>query len=178
LIFTPTPLTGAFVIAPERRNDQRGFFARAWCREEFETHGLNERLVQCNISFNLRKGTWRGMHYQDSPRAEAKLVRCTMGSIWDVIVDLRPDSPTFRQHFAVTLSAENRQMLYVPETFAHGFLTLQDNSEVFYQMSEFHAPSRDRGFRWNDPYFSIQLPMEVTVISQRDRDYPDFHTRR
>jgi len=172
----PTPLTGAFVIVPERRNDQRGFFARAWCRKEFETHGLNERLVQCNISFNLRKGTWRGMHYQDSPGGEAKLVRCTMGSIWDVIVDLRPDSPTFREHFAVTLSAENRKMLYVPETFAHGFLTLQDNTEVFYQMSEFHAPSRDRGFRWNDPYFSIRLPMEVTVISDRDRDYPDFHT--
>jgi dTDP-4-dehydrorhamnose 3,5-epimerase len=176
LIFTPTPLAGAFVVDPEPRNDHRGFFARAWCQKEFEAQGLNTRLVQCNISFNPKKGTWRGMHFQDAPHEETKLIRCTMGSIWDVIVDLRSESPTFRQHFAVTLSAENRRMLYIPETFAHGFLTLQDDSEVFYLMSEFHNPSSARGFRWNDPFFNIQLPTEVSVISGRDRDYPDFQS--
>jgi len=178
LIFTPTPLAGAFVVDPEPRNDHRGFFARAWCQKEFEAHGLNTRLVQCNISFNPKKGTWRGMHFQEAPHEETKLVRCTMGSIWDVVVDLRTESPTFRQHFAVTLSSENRKMLYIPETFAHGFLTLQDDSEVFYQMSEFQEPSSARGFRWNDPFFDIQLPMEVAVISRRDRDYPDFRNPR
>jgi len=131
-------------------------------------------MVQCNISFNRKKGTWRGMHYQVPPHEEAKLVRCTMGSICDVIVDLRPDSPTFRDHESVTLSAANRQMLYIPEAFAHGFLTLEDNTEVFYQMSEFYAPESARGFRWNDPCFGIRLPLEVTAISDRDRDYADF----
>lgn len=175
--FVPTALAGAFIVEPEPQSDQRGFFARTWCQREFEQRGLNPRMVQSSISYNLRKGTWRGMHYQEAPHEEAKLIRCTMGSICDVIVDLRSNSPTFRQHLTATLSAENRKMLYVPENFAHGFLTLEDNTEVFYQMSEFHAPESARGFRWNDPYFGIRLPLEVAVISERDRDYPDFRAR-
>lgn len=174
LIFKETSLRGAFVIDAEPRQDDRGFFARTWCEREFREHGLNPRLVQCNISFNLRKGTLRGMHYQVAPREEAKLVRCTMGAICDIIVDLRADSPTFRRHFAVTLSAENRKMLYIPEKFAHGFVTLMDGTEVSYQMSEFYSQECARGFRWNDPFFGIELPLEVAVISERDRDYPDF----
>ena len=174
MIFRETNLGGAYVIEVERHSDLRGFFARTWCQREFEEHGLNVHLVQCNISFNLKKGTLRGMHYQDAPREEAKLIRCTMGSICDIIVDLRPDSPTFRKHLAVPLSAENRKMLYVPEKFAHGFITLEDNTEVSYQMSEFYSPDNARGFRWNDPFFEIRLPLEVTVISERDRAYPDF----
>lgn len=174
LIFTETNLRGAYLIEPEPQRDNRGFFARTWCQEEFVHRGLNPRLVQCNVSFNRTKGTWRGMHYQVAPHAEAKLVRCTMGSICDVIVDLRPDSPTFRSHVTVTLSADNRQMLYIPETFAHGFVTLEEKTEVFYQMSEFYAPESARGFRWNDPFFDIRLPVEVTCISERDRNYADF----
>jgi dTDP-4-dehydrorhamnose 3,5-epimerase len=174
LNFLPTALAGAYIIDLEPQTDGRGFFARAWCQREFEQHGLNSRVVQCSVSYNRRKGTWRGMHYQEAPHEEAKLVRCTMGSICDVIVDLRPGSPTFKEHLTVILSAENRKMLYIPEKFAHGFLTLEDNTEVFYQMSEFHAPESARGFRWNDPYFGIRLPLEVAVISERDRDYPDF----
>lgn len=172
--FLPTALAGAYIVDLEPQTDGRGFFARAWCQREFEQHGLNSRVVQCSVSYNRRKGTWRGMHYQEAPHEEAKLVRCTMGSICDVIVDLRPGSPTFKEHLTVILSAENRKMLYIPEKFAHGFLTLEDNTEVFYQMSEFHAPESARGFRWNDPYFGIRLPLEVAVISERDRDYPDF----
>jgi dTDP-4-dehydrorhamnose 3,5-epimerase len=174
LIFEETALGGAFVVDTEPHRDNRGFFARAWCQKEFADHGLNPRLVQCNLSFNSRKGTLRGMHYQDAPFEEAKLVRCTMGAICDIIVDLRPDSRTFGKHIAVTLSAENRRMLYVPEKFAHGFITLADNAEVFYQMSEFYSTESARGFRWNDPFFDIRLPLEVAVISDRDRNYPDF----
>jgi dTDP-4-dehydrorhamnose 3,5-epimerase len=177
LKFVPTALAGAYIVDPEPESDSRGFFARAWCQREFGERGLNPRLVQCNISYNLKKGTWRGMHYQEAPHEEAKLVRCTMGSICDVIVDLRPDSPTFKKHLAVTLSAENRKMLYIPEKFAHGFLTLEDDTEIFYQMSEFYAPQSARGFRWNDPNFAIRLPLEVAVISERDRSYPDFGAR-
>jgi dTDP-4-dehydrorhamnose 3,5-epimerase len=177
LNFAPTSLGGAYIVSPEPRNDGRGFFARTWCQKEFEAHGLNPRLVQCSISFNRRKGTWRGMHYQAAPHEEAKLVRCTMGSICDVIVDLRPDSPTFRSHLTVLLSAENRKMLYIPERFAHGFLTLEDNTEIFYQMSESYAQESARGFRWNDPYFGIRLPLEVAVISERDRNFPDFRVQ-
>jgi dTDP-4-dehydrorhamnose 3,5-epimerase len=178
LIFRETELGGAYIIDVQPHEDRRGFFARTWCRREFEEHGLNPRLVQCNISFNLKKGTLRGMHYQESPHEEAKLVRCTTGAICDVIVDLRPDSSTFKKHLTVTLSAENRKMLYVPEKFAHGLITLEDNSEVFYQMSEFYSQESERGFRWNDPFFDIRLPLEVSVISERDRDYPDFGVRK
>jgi len=172
--FVATSLAGAYVVDPEPQNDNRGFFARTWCQKEFAEHGLNPRLVQCNISFNVRKGTWRGLHYQAAPHEEAKLVKCTAGAICDIIVDLRPDSPTFKKHAAVTLSASNRKMLYIPEKFAHGFVTLEDDTEVFYQMSEFYSPESARGYRWNDPSFDIRLPLEVTVISERDRNYPDF----
>jgi len=174
MIFTETTLRGAFLIDIERHEDERGFFARSWCRREFEAHGLNPEIAQCNVSFNVRKGTLRGMHYQIEPSEEAKLVRCTRGALCDVIVDLRPDSPTFKQHVSEVLTAENRRMLFVPEGFAHGFLTLEDATEVLYQMSEYHVPERGRGFRWNDPAFGIAWPAEVVVISERDRDYPDF----
>ena len=177
LIFERTRLGGVYAIDAELHEDRRGFFARTWCQKEFEAHGLNPRLVQCNISFNLKKGTLRGMHYQEAPFEEAKLVRCTMGAICDVVVDLRPGSPTFREYLAMTLSEENRKMLYIPEKFAHGFITLEDNTEVFYQMSEFYSQESARGFRWNDPFFGIRLPIEVAVISERDRDYPDFRLR-
>ena len=156
--FIETRLKGAFVIEPERLADERGFFARMWCQREFIAHGLNPDLVQCNISFNTNKGTLRGMHHQAAPHEEAKLVRCTMGAIYDVIIDLRPDSPTYKAWLAVELTAPNRKMLYVPEGFSHGFMTLADNTEVFYQMSEFYSPECASGIRWNDPQFGIVWP--------------------
>ena len=177
MIFTKTNVKGAYILDLEKLEDERGFFARSWCRREFEAHGLNPQLVQCNISFNARRGTMRGMHYQAKPFEEAKLIRCTMGSIYDVIVDIRPDSPSFKQYLGVFLTPGNYKMLYVPEGFAHGFLTLEDNTEVFYQMSEFYAPDHARGFRWNDPVFGIEWPANVQVISDRDRDYPDFNVK-
>jgi dTDP-4-dehydrorhamnose 3,5-epimerase len=174
VIFTETHLKGAYIIDIEKLEDERGFFARSWCLREFEAHGLNPNLVQCNISFNTHRRTMRGMHYQGKPFEETKLIRCTMGSIYDVIVDIRPNSPSFKQHLGVILSPENRRMLYIPEGFAHGFLTLEDKTEIFYQMSEFYAPDHARGFRWNDPAFGIEWPENVLIISDRDRDYPDF----
>lgn len=174
MIFAETALRGAYVVDAELHRDPRGFFARTWCQREFGERGLNPRLVQCNISFNAKKGTLRGMHYQEAPFEEAKLVRCTMGAICDIIVDLRRESASFGKHLTVTLSAENRKMLYVPEKFAHGFITLTDDTEVLYQMSEFYSQESARGFRWNDPSFAIRLPLEVNVISERDRTYPDF----
>jgi len=172
MIFRETRLKGAFIIELERLEDERGFFARTFCVEEFRTYGIEFRVVQCSISFNRKKGTLRGMHYQIAPYAEAKLVRCTMGAIYDVIIDLRPDSPTFKQWVAMELTAENRQMLYIPEGFAHGFQTLVDNSEVFYQMSEFYHPESARGYRWDDSAFRITWPLPVSVISEKDRGYP------
>ncbi len=174
MIFRETKLKGAFIIEPERFEDERGFFARTWCRKEFEDHGLNPALVQCNISFNKKNGTLRGMHYQTPPHAEIKLVRCTQGSIYDVIIDLRKDSETYKDWFGVELSRDNHNMLYIPENFAHGFLTLEDNTEVFYQMSEFYYPECARGVRWNDLVFNIHWPMDVTVISEKDKKYADF----
>jgi dTDP-4-dehydrorhamnose 3,5-epimerase len=174
VIFMPTALPGAFVIEPERHEDPRGFFARTWCAREFEAHGLRARLVQCSVSFNKRKGTLRGMHFQAAPHDEAKLVRCTMGAIHDVIIDLRRTSATYRQHVAVVLTAETRRMLYVPEGFAHGFQTLADETEVFYQMSEFYSPDHARGVRWDDPAFAIDWPGDDRTILDRDRAYPDF----
>jgi dTDP-4-dehydrorhamnose 3,5-epimerase len=174
LIFTETKLRGAFLIELEKHADERGFFARTFCQEAFEAHGLNSRVVQCNVSFNRRKGTLRGMHFQIAPFAEAKLVRCTLGSIHDVIIDLRPASPTFKQHFAVELSAENRKMLYIPEEFAHGFQTLKDDTEVFYQMSQSYSAEHARGVRWNDSAFGIDWPAGVRTIIERDQNYPDF----
>ncbi len=166
------------MIEPERLEDERGFFARTWCQHEYETHGLNPRLVQCSISFNKSRGTLRGMHLQLPPFAEAKLVRCTMGAIYDVIIDLRPQSATFTHHIGVELTAENRRMLYIPEGFAHGFQTLVDNTEVFYQMSEFYAPNYAQGVRWDDTAFAIEWPEDVKVISAKDRALADFDPAR
>ena len=174
MIFKETNLKGAFIIEPEIMADERGFFARTWCAREFEAHGLTPNLVQCNISFNKQKGTLRGMHYQAVPHEEAKVVRCTMGTIYDVIIDLRPNSPTYKRWVSVDMSAENRRMLYIPEGFAHGFLSMEDDTEVFYQMSEFYAPECARGVRWNDPAFNITWPLGVTVISEKDGQHPNF----
>lgn len=171
MIFTETKLKGAYIVDIERFEDERGFFARSWCRDEFARRGLNPGLVQCNISHNRLKGTVRGMHFQAAPHREAKLVRCTMGGIFDVIIDLREDSATFRQWTGVELSARNRRMLYVPEDFAHGFQTLEDDSEVFYQMSEAYYPECARGVRWDDPAFGIEWPLSEAVISARDRNF-------
>lgn len=174
MTFLETKLPGVFEISPDFIHDQRGFFARSWCQEEFASHGLNARLVQCNISGNLRKGTLRGMHFQEAPFAEAKLVRCTRGSIFDVALDLRQDYPTFKQWTGVVLTAENHRMLFIPEGCAHGFLTLEDDSEVLYQMSESYHPEAARGFRWDDPAFGIEWPGKIEVISDRDTSYADF----
>lgn len=174
IIFTETNLKGAFLVDLERHTDERGFFARTYCEREFELHGLKSRFVQCNVSFNRFSSTLRGMHFQAAPCEEAKLVRCTAGSIFDAIIDLRQDSRTFKQYFSVVLSAENRSMLYIPEGFAHGFQTLQDNTEVFYQMSEFYSPEHARGVRWNDPAFGIAWPESERIIIDRDNSYVDF----
>ncbi len=174
MIFTETALPGAWIVDLERLEDARGFFARSWCERDFQERGLNPRLVQCNVSFNKCRGTLRGMHYQAVPHREAKLIRCTRGAIHDVIIDLRPDSPAFRRHEAVVLDADSRRMLYVPEGVAHGFQTLEDETEVFYQMSEFYAPDHARGVRWDDPVFGIRWPDAERTISDHDRSYPDF----
>jgi dTDP-4-dehydrorhamnose 3,5-epimerase len=174
MIFEPTSLAGAFIVHPELHRDERGFFARTWCQEEFAARGLNARLVQCSLSFTERRGTVRGLHYQDAPHRETKLVCCVRGAIHDVIVDLRPHSPTFRRHCAVDLRGGSHRMLYVPEGVAHGFQTLEDDTEVSYQMSEFHRPDAARGVRWDDPAFAIPWPEPVRLVSDRDRSYPDF----
>jgi dTDP-4-dehydrorhamnose 3,5-epimerase len=174
MIFHETKVKGAFEIDIEPKADERGFFARCWCQKEFESHGLNSKLAQCNISFNARKGTLRGMHYQAPPYAEAKVMRCTQGIIYDVVLDLRSESPTFKLWTAAVLTPEKRNMLYAPEGCAHGFLTLEDNTEVLYLISEFYNPESARGLRWNDPTFRISWPEKVEVISERDRSYPDF----
>jgi dTDP-4-dehydrorhamnose 3,5-epimerase len=171
--FTETKVAGAYLIEPEPIADERGFFARTFCREEFAANGLNPDLVQANVSWNHRKGTLRGMHYQDAPHQEAKLVRCTRGAIFDVALDLRPDSPTYLAWFGAELSDGNRHLLYVPEGCAHGFLTLTDATEVAYQMSAPYAAAAARGVRWDDPAFGIRWPGEVVVINERDRSYPD-----
>jgi dTDP-4-dehydrorhamnose 3,5-epimerase len=172
--FIETKLKGVFEIDLNPKSDQRGFFARSWCRTEFAERGLNPALAQCNISFNKRRGTLRGMHYQEAPYAEAKLVRCIRGAIYDVALDLRPGSPTFRNWVASVLTSENRRALYIPEGCAHGFQTLEDNTELFYQMSEFYKEGLGRGVRWDDPAFGIDWPLEVQAISERDQTYPAF----
>ena len=172
--FEETRLAGAWIIDINKLEDERGFFARTFCQKEFIEHGLNTRVAQCNVSYNKQKGTLRGMHLQVAPFQEAKLVQCISGAIYDMIVDLRPGSPTYLQHIGVELSAKSYRMLYIPEGFAHGFLTLTDEVNVFYQMSEFYAPECARGFRWNDPAFGITLPDELKVISERDASYPDY----
>jgi len=167
-------LPNVFEIHLEPKTDERGFFARSWCQREFEAHGLNSDLAQCNVSFNTRRGTLRGIHYQAAPHEETKVVRCTKGAIYDVVVDLRPDSSTFRRWIGVTLTAASRHMIYVPKGCAHGFLTLENDTEIFYQMSQFYDAGSARGVRWDDPAFQIAWPERVEVISERDRTYPDF----
>ena len=174
MLFQPTKLQDAYLIAVEPVEDERGFFARLWCRQEFAAHGLDTKLVQCNLSFNKVRGTLRGMHYQLPPAAETKLVRCIRGAIYDVAIDLRPESPTYRQWTAVTLSAENHLAFYIPQGFAHGFQSLTDETEIFYQMSAVYAPDYARGLRWNDPAFGIDWPLPVTVMSAKDQGYSDF----
>lgn len=174
VIFHQTKLAGAWILEPERKSDDRGFFARVWCQNELRAKGLSDRLVQSSISFNSSQGTLRGMHWQEAPHEEIKIVRCTMGAIHDVIIDLRRTSVTYKQHFGIDLTSENRLMLYIPEGFAHGFLTLTDNCEILYQMSEFYVPESQRGLRYNDPAFNINWPQPVRVISDRDRTVADF----
>lgn len=174
MIFQETGLAGAYLIELDRLSDSRGFFARTWCEREFAQHGLPARMVQANLSFNKKKGTLRGLHYQAPPSTEGKLVRCTVGAIYDVIVDIRPKSGTFLQYMAFTLSAENRKALYIPPGFAHGFQTLADSTEVTYMMTDFHQPAYARGLRWNDPAFNIKWPEDTRTILERDNSYPDF----
>jgi dTDP-4-dehydrorhamnose 3,5-epimerase len=171
LKFTPTPLAGAYVIELERIEDERGFFARSFCQEEFRKQGLKPAIAQCNVSWNRKRGTLRGLHYQAAPHEEAKVVRCTRGTVWDVLVDLREGSPTRLRWHAQELSAENRRAFYVPEGFAHGFQALADDSEVLYQMSEFYHPGLARGLRWDDPKLGIRWPLPEPTLSARDRSY-------
>jgi dTDP-4-dehydrorhamnose 3,5-epimerase len=174
MIFTPTKLQGAFILEVKKIEDERGFFGRSWCRRELEEHGLNANVVQANVSYNKVKGTLRGMHFQKAPHQETKLVRCTRGAIYDVIIDLRPNSPTYKQWIGVELTEDNYRMLFVPEDFAHGFITLQDNTEVTYQVTQYYTPGAEGGIRWNDPAFNIQWPIEPTVVSGKDQAHPDF----
>lgn len=175
--FHETPLEGAFVIDIDERPDSRGFFARSFCTAEFEAHGLTTALVQCNLSFNHRRGTLRGMHFQTEPATEAKLVRCVRGAIHDVIIDMRPDSPTYLQHFAVELNEKNRRALFVPELFAHGYQALTDGAEVSYQVSSFYTPDCERGLRHDDPGLGINWPLPVTAISEKDMTWPLIASR-
>jgi dTDP-4-dehydrorhamnose 3,5-epimerase len=176
MIFKETNLQGAFVIEPEMLTDERGAFARIFCKKEFKNHGLNPNIFQCSISLNKEKFTLRGMHFQKIPHAEAKLVRCSRGLIYDVIVDLRPNSPTYMGWTSIEISLENKRMVYVPEGFAHGFQTLEDNTEVIYQMSQFYSPGHSGGFRWDDPSFNIEWPTEPIVISPKDKIFSDFRS--
>ena len=170
--FIATKLKGAWIVEPEPHGDARGFFARTFCAREFEANGLATTFAQCSVSLNRARGTLRGLHLQIAPACEAKLVRCTSGALYDVIVDLRPDSPTFLQHLGVELTARNRRALYIPEMFAHGFQTLEDDTEVFYQISEFYAPELARGLRSDDPKLGIQWPLPIATISDKDRNWP------
>ena len=174
MIFTEAPLSGAYVIEPEKHSDERGFFARVFCEKEFSEQDLASHFVQTNNSLARTKGTLRGMHYQLRPATEVKLVRCIRGALYDIILDLRDGSPTFGRHFGTQLTGENRKMLYVPKGFAHGFITLEDDTETFYFVDEFYSPERERGIRWNDPSFGIQWPLDPVVISEKDSSHPDF----
>jgi dTDP-4-dehydrorhamnose 3,5-epimerase len=181
VLFKESPLAGAFVIELEKRGDDRGFFARVFCRDEFEQVGLSASFVQVNNSLSSDQGTLRGLHYQLAPRAETKVIRCIRGALWDCIVDLRPESPTFGKWFSETLSAENRKMMYVPKGFAHGFITLEPSTEALYFVDEFYAPKHERGLRWNDPKFAIRWPTQPRVLSEKDstaRDFdPEWHLK-
>ncbi len=177
MIFVETPLAGAYVIELEFIKDERGFFARTWCANEFEQQGLEATVVQSNLSMNYHKGTLRGMHYQLPPHDETKLVRCTAGSLIDQIVDVRPNSPTFKQSFGVELSAANHKALYVPSGFAHGYQTLEDNTEALYQVTNFYTPGAERGLRYNDPALDLSWPLDVTEVSAKDASWPLFETK-
>ena len=173
--FTETRVSGAYLVEPEPRTDERGFFARVWCRDEFAAHGLTAEFVQCNDSFSARRGTLRGLHYQVAPHGEVKLVRCVRGSVFDVVVDLRPGSSTYKRWVGTTLSAENRIMMYVPEGCAHGYLTLEDASEVVYPVTSPYQPGAERGVRWNDPAFGIEWPIAPPLtMSPKDERWPDY----
>jgi dTDP-4-dehydrorhamnose 3,5-epimerase len=174
MIFTETPIAGAYLIDLEKRGDERGFFARAFCRDEFGGRDLETQFVQINNSLSAERGTLRGLHYQLAPAEEVKIVRCIAGALWDVIVDLRPGSSTFGRWFGAELTATNRRMMYAPRGTAHGFVTLADHTETFYMVSAFYAPERERGLRWNDPRFGIEWPVTPIVMSDKDRDRPDF----
>lgn len=174
MIFNETKLKGSLIIELEKKGDERGFFARSWDARIFEEKGLNPNLAQCNISLSKKKGTLRGMHFQVSPHAETKLIRCTKGKIYDVIIDLRVKSQTYKEWAAFELSENNYKMLYVPEGFAHGFQSLVDNTEIFYQVSEFYSPSAERGIRWNDPTFNIKWSLEEMIISKKDSSWENF----
>ncbi len=174
MIFTETPLKGAWLIELEKRGDDRGFFARVFCEKEFAAHGLVTKFVQVNNSLSAQKGTLRGMHYQLAPKAETKLVSCVRGALHDLILDLRPGSPTFGKSFGADLTAENRRMMYVPKGFGHGFITLEDASEALYFVDEFYGPEQERGVRWDDPKFALRWPLAPTVLSDKDRAHRDF----
>lgn len=176
MTFTETRLQGAYIIDVNRIEDERGFFGRSYCKTEFEKYGLNTNVVQANLSHNKKKGTLRGMHMQSAPFAETKLVRCTRGAIYDVIVDLRPLSETFKQWIGVELTADNFRMLYIPEGFAHGFITLEDNTDVTYQVTQFYTPLTEQGYRWDDPSFNITWPVTPVTISEKDRNHLFFET--
>jgi dTDP-4-dehydrorhamnose 3,5-epimerase len=175
--FTETDLKDAYIIDLERLSDDRGFFARGYCENEFKEQGIDARIVQANVSYNHQKGTMRGMHYQEEPHGEAKLVRCTKGGIYDAIIDVRRESPTYKDWIGVELNEENRRMLYVPEGFAHGFITLEDNVEVTYQVSEFYTPGAEHGIKYDDPAFNINWPVEIEVISEKDEEWAPFKSQ-
>ncbi|MDP9309283.1 MAG: dTDP-4-dehydrorhamnose 3,5-epimerase [Chloroflexota bacterium] len=178
MIFTETELRGAYIIELEKREDERGFFARAWCDQEFAAHTLVSRFVQINVSSNKVRGTVRGLHFQRQPYAEVKVMRCTRGAIYDVIIDLRRDSPSYMRWIGVELSASNYRMLYVPEGFAHGYQALEDDSEVMYPVSEYYTPGAEGGIRYNDPAFGIEWPVDIRSISDKDRSWPDYVTSK
>lgn len=173
--FTETPIHGAMIIELEKHEDHRGYFARGFCKKEFESHGLDHQIVQCNFSKSHHKGTLRGMHYQEKPFSEVKMVRCIKGSIYDAIVDIREDSPTYMKWFGVELTEENYKMLYIPKGLAHGFQTLQDDSVIFYMVTEYYNKDAEGGVRWNDPAFNIKWPLDVSEISDKDKTYPDYN---
>lgn len=178
MLFTETKLKGAFVLEIEPREDNRGFFARTFCQNEFQAHGMNPLVVQCNIAYNKKIGTLRGMHFQRAPHQEAKLVRCTRGKIYDVMLDLRRNSPTYKQWTSAELTEDNHKMLYIPEGFAHGYQTLTETAEVIYQVSQFYAPDSASGVRHNDPAFGIHWPLEVSSISDLDKGWPNYDDSR
>ena len=175
MIFNKTKLDGAHIVEMESIRDRRGFFARAWCSKEFEAHGLISQFVQANLTYSPKRGTIRGLHYQIAPHQEVKLVRCTRGATYDVIVDLRPESPTYKQWLAIELTADNHKMIYIPAGFAHGYQILVDDTEVFYQVGQFYAPECERGARWNDPAFGVEWPMtSPLILSDKDKNWPDY----